>query len=387
MGRNRKACAAAAAMVGALLLSACAAGGGQQDANVIKIGFLGDLTGQNSGIVKPPRNGARMAIDEYNATNPPRKIELVEYDSQAQPGQAVSLVTRAIREDKITALIGPTFSGESKAADPVLEQGKIPNISSSATNPGLARNGWRYFHRVVATDAAQGPAIADFLAVAKSPKKAFVVSDEQEYSVGLADAVAQGFQGKGIAVERDQLSKDAPDYSSSVSKIKAANPDVVVYGGYYAQAGRLLKQLRDGGVNALFATGDGSLDPQLISSAGAAAAEGAVVACPCAVPGPSVVQGKLKKFYEDYRAKFHEEPAVYSTEGYDAATAYINAIKAGNTTSEAINNYLATEKFDGIAKPVSFKPTGDVASDEIFIHQVKNGKLELLGDAKTAKLG
>src|SRR6202012_2656974 len=118
----------------------------------------------------------------------------------------------------------------------------------------------------------------------------------------------------------------------------------------------------------LFATGDGSLDAQLISGAGAPAAEGAVVACPCAVPGPSVVQGKLKKFYDDYRAKFNEDPAVYSTEGYDAATAFINAIKAGNTTSEAINNYLVTEKFDGVAKPVSFKPTGDVASDEIFIH-------------------
>jgi branched-chain amino acid transport system substrate-binding protein len=387
MGRNRKVCAAAAVIVGGLLLSACGAGGGQQDANTIKIGFLGDLTGQNSGLVKPPRNGAQMAIDEYNATNPPKKIELIEYDSQAQPGQAVSLATRAIRQDKITAMIGPTFSGESKAADPTLEEGKIPNISTSATNPGLAKNGWKYFHRVVATDAAQGPAIADFLIVSKSPKKAFVISDDQEYSVGLADAVTQDFKNKGVAVERDQFSKDAPDYSSSVSKIKAANPDVVVYGGYYAQAGRLLKQLRDGGVTALFATGDGSFDAQLISGAGAPAAEGAVVACPCAVPGPSVVQGKLKKFYDDYRAKFHEDPAVYATEGYDGATAFINAIKAGNTTSEAINNYLATEKFEGVAKQVSFRPTGDVASDEIFIHQVKNGKLELLGNSKTAKLG
>jgi branched-chain amino acid transport system substrate-binding protein len=389
MRRNRTALAATAIVLGALALAGCGGGGGTEaaNANVIKIGFMGDLTGQSSGIVIPPRNGALMAIDQYNATNPPKKIELIQYDSQGTPGQAVSLATKAIREDKIVALIGPAFSGESKSADPYLEQGKIPNISASATNPGLAKNGWKYFHRVVATDAAQGPAIADFLLTAKSPKKAFVISDDQEYSVGLADAVNQAFKAKGVEVGRDQFSKDASDYSSSVTKIKTFNPDVIFYGGYYSQAGRLLKQVRDNGVTALFATGDGSLDNGLITGAGAPAAEGAVIGCPCAVPGPDAAQGALKKFYSDYTAKFKDEPAVYATEGYDAATAFINAIKAGNTTSDAINNYLATESFQGIAKPVKFQPDGDVASSDIFIHQVKNGRLELLGNSKVAKLG
>ncbi|HEY1969394.1 MAG TPA: branched-chain amino acid ABC transporter substrate-binding protein, partial [Pseudonocardia sp.] len=244
-----------------------------------------------------------------------------------------------------------------------------------------------YFHRVVAADSAQGPAIADFLISAKSPKKAFVISDDQEYSVGLADAVNQAFKAKGVEVGRDQFSKDASDYSSSVTKIKTFSPDVIFYGGYYSQAGRLLKQVRDDGITALFATGDGSLDNGLITGAGAPAAEGAVVGCPCAVPGPDAAQGALKKFYADYTAKFKEEPAVYSTEGYDAATAFINAIKAGNTTSDAINNYLATESFQGVAKPVKFQSDGDVASSDIFIHQVKNGRLELLGNSKVAKLG
>src|SRR5882762_10445443 len=178
MSRKRTVVAAAAVLAGVLALSACGAGtggGGGSGASTIKIGFMGDLTGENSGIVIPPRNGARMAFDAYNATNPPKKIEMVEYDSQGSADQAVPLVTKAIQQDKIVGLIGPTFSGESKAADPVLEQAKIPNISSSATNPGLAKNGWKFFHRVVAPDSAQGPAIADFLVAAKKPSKAFVV--------------------------------------------------------------------------------------------------------------------------------------------------------------------------------------------------------------------
>jgi branched-chain amino acid transport system substrate-binding protein len=392
MGRKRSVVAAATLLAGALALSACGGGGGGGSAGGsatgdIKIGFLGDLTGENSGLVIPPRNGAQMVFDAYNATNPPRKIQLVPYDSQGTPDQAVPLVTQAIQQDKIVGMIGPTFSGESKAADPILEQGKIPNISASATNPGLAENGWKYFHRVVASDAAQGPAIADFLVSAKSPKKAFVISDDQEYGVGLADAVAKQLQSKNVTVDRDQFAATASDYSSSVAKIKADNPDVIFYGGYYAQAGRLLKQIRDAGVPALFASGDGSLDVGLVKGAGGPAAEGAIIGCPCAVPGPSAAQGPLKKFYDDYKAKFGIDPAVYSTEGYDAATAFVKAIQAGNTTPEAINNFLATVSFQGVSKETKFLPNGNVADNEIFIHQIKNGKVELLGNAKEAKLG
>jgi branched-chain amino acid transport system substrate-binding protein len=394
MSRKRTVAAAAMVLAGALALSACGGGGGGTggggggaDANAVKIGFMGDLTGENSGLIIPPRNGAKMVIDAYNATNPPHKIQMIEYDSQGSPDQAVPLVNKAVQQDKIVAMIGPGFSGESKAADPVLEQAKIPNISASATNPGLAKNGWKYFHRVVAADSAQGPAIADFLVSAKSPKKAFVISDDQEYSVGLADAVNQELTSKGVAVERDQFAQGSSDYSSSVAKMKAANPDVIFFGGYYSQGGRLLKQIRDAGVTVLFATGDGSLDVGLINGAGPQAAEGAIIGCPCAVPGPSAAQGALKKFYDDYKAKFNINPAVYSTEGYDAATAYVKAVQAGNTTSDAINNFLATVSFDGVAKPIRFQPTGDVVSSDIFIHQVKNGQLELLGNSKTARLG
>ena len=382
----------AAGMALTLTLSACAGsgsdnsgGGGDGGAGSIKIGFMGDLTGENSGIVIPPRNGAKMAIDEYNATNPKTKIEMVEYDSQGKPEQATALVAQAIGQDKITGLIGPAFSGESKAVGAQLDQGKIPSVSASATNPGLAQNGWKYWHRVVANDDDQGPGIANFLISALSPKKAFVISDDQEYSVGLAETVKKTFDEKGVATETDKFAQTASDYSSSVSKIKAAAPDVIFFGGYYAQGGRLLKQLRDGGVTAPFVSGDGSLDPQLVSAAGAAAANGAIVGCPCNIPSDDVT-GKLKTFYDNYKKKFNTPPAIYATEGYDAATAFINAVKAGKTTSEDINNFLKTESFEGVSKPIKFKDNGEPEANDIFIYQVIKGSVKLLGPSDEAKL-
>jgi branched-chain amino acid transport system substrate-binding protein len=377
-----------------LTLSACAGssnspggtGGSGGDAPAsIKVGFMGDLTGENSAIVIPPRNGAKLAIDEYNKTNPKTKIELVEYDSQAKTEQATALVQKALTQDKIAGLIGPAFSGESKAVGAILEQGKIPSVSPSATNPSLAQNNWTYWHRVVANDADQGPGIVNFLVTAKSPKKAYILSDEQEYSVGLADAMEGAFKAKNVPTERDKFAKDASDYSSTVNKVRAANPDVVVFGGYYAQGGRLLKQLRDGGVQATFATGDGSLDVQLVSGAGAAAAEKAVIGCPCNIPFDTAT-GALKDWATKYKAAAGADPAIYATEGYDAATAFIKAVQAGNTTGEKINEFLKTVSFDGVSKPIKFKANGEPEANSIFVYQVVGGKIKLLGPSAEAKL-
>ncbi len=391
MSRKRMV-ATAAMLAGALALTACgggestsSGGGGGGGGETLKIGFMGDLTGENSGIVIPPRDGAKLAIDEYNATNPATKLELVEYDSQGSADQAVPLITQAIQQDKIVGLVGPAFSGESKAVGPILEQGKITSVSPSATNPGLAQNGWKYWHRVVANDADQGPGIVDFLVRAKSPKKAFVISDDQEYSVGLADASFGAFEAAGVQVERDQFAQGASDYSSTVSKVTAFQPDVIVYGGYYAQAGRLLKQLRDGGVTATFASGDGSLDPQIIQGAGAPAAEGAVLACPCNIPF-GATEGALKEFTDKYTAAIGTEPAIYSTEGYDSATLFIDAIKGGATTPEAINAYVSGATLDGVSKKITFKENGEPDTNSIFIYQVKDGALSLLGPSTEATL-
>jgi len=377
----------ALAAVTSLALAGCAGGSSSSgSSDTLKIGFMGDLTGENSGIVIPPNNGAKLAIDEYNATNPKTKLELKNYDSQGKPEQATSLIQTAITQDKITALIGPTFSGESKAIGGVLEQSKVPSVSPSATNPGLAKNGWKYWHRVVANDDDQGPGIANFLIKAKSPKTAFVITDDQEYSVGLGDAFEKTLKAAGVTTQRDKFAKDASDYSSTVAKVKAANPDIITYGGYYAQAGRLLKQLRDGGVKGIFATGDGSLDPQLVSGAGAAAAEGAVIGCPCYFGSTASTDPKLKEFADKYKAKFGVDPAIYSTEGYDAATAIINAVKAGNTTGEAINNFIKTEDFAGVSKQIKFKDNGEPSANSIFIYQVVGGVIKPLGASTEAKL-
>jgi branched-chain amino acid transport system substrate-binding protein len=382
----------AAAAISALVLSACGgdddngggdSGGGNQ-ATTVKLGFMGDLTGENSGIVIPPRNGAQMAIDEYNATSPATKIELVPYDSQGAGEQATGLAQQAINTDKIVGLIGPAFSGESQQVGPILEEGKIPSVSASATNVTLAEKGWKYWHRILPGDRIQGTGIGEFITRAVKAKKVFVIHDNQDYSKGIADFVTAALKSGGAATETDVIDPQGSDYASTVNKVKPYAPDAIFYGGYYAQAGRLLKQLREGGVTARFLSGDGSLDPGLAKGAGGANADGAIVGCPCLVDPTGESNEKSKKFADDYKAKFNTPPAIYAAEGYDAATAFIEAIKAGKTTAEDINTFLSTVDVAGVTKQIKFGPNGEPAGGDVFVYEFKGQAYTLLGNSKEA---
>jgi branched-chain amino acid transport system substrate-binding protein len=377
-----------------LVLAACGGGGEQggaapsgsasEAAKTVKIGLMGDLTGENSGIVIPLRNSAKMAIEDYNATNPSTKIELIEYDSQGVPEQATSLAQQAIKTDKIVGLIGPAFSGESQQVGPILEEGTIPSISASATNPTLSQKGWKYWHRIVANDDVQGGGVADYISRALGAKKVFVIHDNQDYSKGIADVVKKTLEGSGVTIETDVIDPQGSDYASTVNKVKAAAPDAIFYGGYYAQAGRLLKQLRDGGVKAQFLSGDGSLDASLAKGAGGNNADGAIVSCPCLIDPTGKSSPASKKLADAYKAKYNAPTAIYVGEGYDAATAFIEAIKNGSTDAESINKYLATIDIPGVTKQIKFAPNGEPTSGEVYVYLFKGGSYSLIGNTKEA---
>ncbi|MGI5415447.1 branched-chain amino acid ABC transporter substrate-binding protein [Actinomadura luteofluorescens] len=379
----------AVAVSAALALSAVACGDGDSDSgngNEVTIGFMGDLTGENSGLVIPPKQGAQLAIEQYNATNPKVKIKFKTYDSQGKPEQATTLAQGAIKNDKIAGLIGPAFSGESQSVAPILEEAKVPSVSPSATNITLGEKGWKFWHRVVADDAVQSDGAANFLVNSVKAKKIFTVSDNQDYGKGLADAIGKAAGAKGVQTQTDAVDDKATDYSSTVNKINQFKPDAVYFGGYYAVAGRLFKQLREAGYKGKMMSGDGSLATGLIEGAGQENAQGALLSCGCLIDAEGKTNPKAKKFADDYKAKFNSEVAIYSTEGFDAATAFIEAVKAGKTEPEDINSFLKTEDIQGVGKQIKFAENGELAAKDIFIYEVKDNKLPLLGNSNEAKV-
>lgn len=374
------------AVSAALALSASACGKSDDDGGSgssgkgVTIAFVGAQTGDNAQLGINISNGAKLAIDQYNATNPKTKVTLKLYDTKGDPAVAPGQAQKAI-QDKVNAIIGPPFSGESKAVDGSFEEAQIPNISPSATSAALGKNGWKYWHRVVSNDDVQGQVDADVLSKQLSAKNVFVVDDNQEYSVGLADTVFNALKTAGATVARDKIDPKATDYSSTVNKVKSSGATALFYGGYYAEGGKFLKQLRDAGFSGKFLSDDGALDANLIKAAGAKQAEGALLSCACQSINPSTANPAVKKFVVDYKAKTGQDQGTYSAEGFDVATAFLNAIKAGKTTPSDINEFLKTVNFEGVSKPIQFQPNGEIASKQIYLFDVKDGKLNFLGDA------
>jgi branched-chain amino acid transport system substrate-binding protein len=382
----------AAAAASALLLSACGgddgdSGGGSNSgggASEVKLGFMGAQTGPDAQLGINISNGAKLAIEQHNAKSGVTKVTLITYDTQGDPTQATNQAKKAI-SDKVVGIIGPAFSGESKTAVPILEEGGIPNVSPSATAVSLAANGWKTWHRVLANDGVQGPGDADFIAKTLNAKNVAVIDDQSEYGKGLADAVRKQLGTNGVKVAvNDSIDPKASSYSSTVNKVKPANVDAIFFGGYYSAAGKLIKQLRDGGVQGTFMSGDGSLDAQVISAAGGTAANGVLLSCTCSSAVGST-DPAVQKFATDYKAKYNVDPATYSAEGFDATNAFLQAIDAGKTSTSDINDFVTKIDFKGVSKPIKFTDTGELAGNLLFITEVKDGKLAFLGDTATAK--
>ena len=165
----------------------------------------------------------------------------------------------------------------------------------------------------------------------------------------------------------------------SLTQVKAANVDVVFYGGYYSDAGRLKKQLSDAGVDAKFVSGDGSLDNGFVTASGAAGGEGALLTCPCKWATESA-PGKLGAFAKKYKAEIKKDPGTYSTEGYDAVKMLVAAVEEGKTTRAQLLEYVESlDSYEGIGKTIEFEANGNVKGGDVFVYEVKAGKITELG--------
>jgi branched-chain amino acid transport system substrate-binding protein len=158
------------------------------------------------------------------------------------------------------------------------------------------------------------------------------------------------------------VKKGDKDFSAAVTQIKGASPDGVFYSGYYAEAAPFVQQLRDGGVTATFASGDGANDPEFVKQAGESAKD-ALLSCPC---GPAT-----GAFADEYTKKFSQEPGTYSTEGYDLGTIMVKGIDSGAITRPALLDFVKNYEGQGVARKYQWTDKGELTTTLIWIYKVQ----------------
>ena len=379
--------AASALALGAVVTNA------QASTKSVTLYYQGPLTGSDGQTGQDEYLGVQTAIQMYNDSNPAVKVTLKSADDQGGASGAGFVAPGVAADKSVVGIVGPAFSGASVASFPSYKPAGIPMVSPSATNPTLtdpksAKNGFPFFHRVLATDDLQGPALVRLAIQGVASPKIYVIDDKSGYGNdvdGLAALVNAYIKKKGLTkVGSDSITKGtAATATGAKDKLKASGANVVIYAGYYSDAGALIKSFRDNGYTGIFASGDGTLSSDFIPAAGKDAAEGTRITAPSLPFELAATPAMLTAFT---KATGLKSPAghTYVTESFNAANVFLDCIKKGNVTRPGIQKCIATGTFTGAdGSKIVFTRYGEITGGApIGDFVIKGGKIVYNGAVK-----
>ena len=336
------------------------------------IGLMGALSGDAARYGTPIANGIRLAVDLANRERDlPCTLAVHAEDTQGDPSRAVPRARELVQDEQVVACICGFFSGESLATGSIFDEGGLL-MASTGSNRVLDEQGFGTWFRALSADPSQGAATARYIVDALQARSVTVVHDNQDYSKSLARDVVAGL---GDRVDgRYVVNPEESDYSAVVVQIKQRDPDVVYFGGYWPQAGALLRQLREARVRAAFVSGDGAMDPGL--GRYLRGYDGRVrmkVACPCS--DPTEIEA-ASTFVAEYKASYGTRPKVYAADAFDVTNIAIDALRelSGTETVEqarahVVSYFDAGEGVQGTVKDYTWNERGELVADEsdIFI--------------------
>jgi branched-chain amino acid transport system substrate-binding protein len=367
----------------------------------VKIGIDASLTGGDANEAELVKNGSLMAIEEANAGHVVKGVKFEGWvlddgtatAGQYDPAQAAVNARKFVADKAVMGEVGPQMSGAAKAMIPIASWANLAMITESATNPAMTDpqnkdqfqpNGKPVFFRTVATDAYQGPNLANYFADTLKVKTLYVLDDSGAYGEGISKAFEEQAVKKGIKLlGHDKLDPKAADYSSVFTKIKELNPDALFFGGVLQAGVKVVKQAYDFLPHAVIkGGGDGIIGAEMFTGAGYPAAEGwyGTQASPHATEDKSAGE-----FVAKYKARFNKAPDDYTITAYDGTLVLIDAVKrvkdSGKPiTREAVRDAVATAKVKTLQGVVSFDENGDIQDKVISVFQAHENKGKPLDD-------
>jgi branched-chain amino acid transport system substrate-binding protein len=375
--------------------------GAQAADQTVKVGINLSFTGADSESATRVANGGVLAFEEANKSKEVKGIifDVVKLDDgtatagQYDPAQAATNARKMVSDKAFVAALGPQMSGAGKAMSPILSAGNLATITPSSTNPDITDpkfaaqyrpNGKAIYFRTVATDAFQGPNMANYMADVLKVKTIYVLDDSGAYGVGIADSFQAQAEKKGLKIlGRDRLDPKAADYATILTKIKSLNPDALYYGGVGQAGVKLAKQAYEIIPKVIKAGGDGMQSVDLLKGAGFPAVEGwyATVASPHVTDDP-----KTKDFSDRYFARFNIRPDDYTVTCYTGARVIIEAVKNLVAAGKPVNHDTVRDAIQGVhlantlQGPVEFDENGDLKNKVISVFQIKRDDSKPLDD-------
>jgi branched-chain amino acid transport system substrate-binding protein len=349
------------------------------NSDTIKLGVNYELSGNVATYGRSSVEGIELAVKEINEAGgiDGKKIELVKYDNKSDVAEATTLTTKLITQDKVLAVMGPATSGAFKGTIPVAMQNKVPVVSGSATADDVTvdESGVKeYAFRICFNDSYQGTGMANYALNNLNKSKAVVIMDSSsDYGKGLAENFTKTFEaGGGTIVAQEAYVAGDTDFNSIITKIKGEDFDVIFIPGYYEEAGLIIKQAREQGIDVPILGADGFDSPELVNLAGADALNDVYFSNHySSLDQDPVVQDFIKSFESEYG----KQPDAFNALGYDLARFVVEGVKrAEKLDGESVKNALeAIEDFNGVTGNFSVDENHNPVKDLIVI-ELKDGK-------------
>ena len=340
-------------------------------ADSVKIGFNVPLTGFAAADGKSALNGAKLAVKQANQAGGinGKMIELVVYDDQASPKQAVPISNKLIEKDKVVAAISGSYSGATRAAAGVFQSAEIPYISAYAVHPEITKAG-NYVFRTSFMGEVQGRAGAKLIGATLQRKRVVLITLKNDFGKSLAAGFkeAAGQFNLQIVNEYEYSIKDR-QFGPIVAKVKADAPEAIYATGYFFTAGPLVSQLRAAGITVPVIGQEGYDSEQFIKIAGKAS-EGTIITTSLDRDSNS---SETRSFISEFEAMAGHKVDMVAASGHTAMKVLVAAIKkAGTTSPSAIRNAIAQTNLVASTGSISFNDLGEVQKN-VQVQVVRDG--------------
>ena len=337
------------------LLTAC---GGQAAApKELKVAVLAPLSGPVPTFGEMTRDGALLAIEEWNAKGGVLGMKIVPIveDSQCTPDPAVNAANKVINQDKVHYIIGEVCSKASIPISEIANAAGVVQISPTSTNPSVTvdENGVTkpYIFRACFIDPFQGRVGAKFAMEKIGAKTAFVLVDQaNDYVKGLAEAFVKSFtEMGGTVVGTESYTANDTDFSAILAKIADAKPDVVYLPDYYNIVNLVMKQAKEKGINTPFIGGDGwdSADLDNLAAAGGYFTNHY---------SPDDPRPEVQDFRKNFEARYGgKTPDALAALAYDATNLLLQAVEAAGADDAAkVRDAVESITFKGVSGTINY---------------------------------
>jgi len=353
---------------GGVCMAACLIAGQAQAETLVAI--AGPMSGQYASAGDQIKQGAELALADINAKGGVlgQKLKLVIGDDACDPKQAVAVANRMVTEG-IVFMHGHWCSSSTIPASDIYNESAIP-MATVSTNPKVTERGLKNIFRIMGRDDQQGMVAGSYIAAHYGKDKVAVIDDKSAYGKGLATEMGKALKKAGVKpVIEESITAGERDYSSLVTKLKAAGVKVMAFGGYHTEAGLIVRQAKEAGLDLLVMGGDTMTNSELASIAGPAVNNVLFTFSPDPRNNPGA-----KSVVAEFRKK-KIEPEGYVLYAYAAMQLFDQAAtKAKSVKYKPLRDAMAAGTFNTVIGPLSFNAKGDLKVPGFVVYRWKDGK-------------